>query len=220
MAINAGRRPSPTGGLRERKKQRTRAELMDAALRLFSEHGFDRVTIDDIADEVEVSPRTFFRYFASKEEVVFADTDDYLETLRAILRERPADEAPLVAVRTAIFGLVRHHESDRDSIFRRVRIAAETPSLQAHGLQRQAQWSEAIAGSLYERLGLDPASDLRPRLIASCAVAALRVAVEAWVADGGDKALPDLISDALGFVTQGLGDADFGRRADRTPGAS
>lgn len=218
MAINPARRP--TGGLRERKKQRTQAELMDAALRLFSERGFERVTIDDIAEEVEVSPRTFFRYFASKEEVVFADADEYLETLRAILRDRPVDEAPLVAVRTAIFGLVNNYESDRDSIFRRVRIAAETPSLQARGLQRQEQWSEAIAGSLYERLGLDPVSDLRPRLIASCAVAALRVAVEAWVAGGGAEALPDLISDALDFVTHGLRDVDFRGGADGTPAVS
>ena len=78
-------------GLRERKKERTSAELTDAAFRLFAERGFDETTIEDIVEQVEVSPRTFFRYFDSKEDVVIGFFDDLGLELRAMLAGRPSE---------------------------------------------------------------------------------------------------------------------------------
>ena len=86
-------------GLRERKKQRTRAELTDAAFRLFADRGFDETTIEDIVEQVEVSPRTFFRYFDSKEDVVIGFFDDLGLELRSMLAARPPDPAVGVAAR-------------------------------------------------------------------------------------------------------------------------
>src|SRR6266511_4728960 len=89
-------------GLRERKKLRTRTELSDAAFRLFAERGFDETTIEDIVEQVEVSPRTFFRYFDSKEDVVIGFFDDLGLELWAMLESRPDKEAPFSALRGAL----------------------------------------------------------------------------------------------------------------------
>ena len=81
-------------GLRERKKERTRAELTDAAFRLFEERGFDETTVEDIVEQVEVSPRTFFRYFDSKEDVVIGFFDDLGLELRGMVEARPRTSRP------------------------------------------------------------------------------------------------------------------------------
>src|SRR4051794_17316358 len=89
-------------GLRERKKQRTRDALVRAALELFTTRGYDGTTVDDIADAVEVSQRTFFRYFANKEEAALALTEMTVAQFVASVRARPPHEAPVEALRQAV----------------------------------------------------------------------------------------------------------------------
>jgi len=89
-------------GLRERNKLRRREQITDAALRLFAERGFDGVTIDQIAHVADVSRRTFFRYFARKEDVLIAWKQQMADELRAALAGRPAGEPPLEAVHRAV----------------------------------------------------------------------------------------------------------------------
>src|ERR671919_462614 len=103
-----------TMGLRERKKQRTRAELTEAAILLFTDRGFDATTIEDIVGEVEVSPRTFFRYFDSKEDVVIGFFDDMGVELRGMLAARPQGEAPFTAVRRALGALIELFTTELD----------------------------------------------------------------------------------------------------------
>ena len=90
----AGSRP-PSVGLRERKKARTREALHDAAMDLFSRQGFDGTTVEEIADACEVSPRTFFRYFPTKEDVLFGDSEQRSTALIETLAAQPLDLAPL-----------------------------------------------------------------------------------------------------------------------------
>src|SRR5437773_11582051 len=104
-------RPRP--GLRERRKRLTAAELEAAALRLFGERGFDAVTVDDIAAEADVCRRTFFRYFASKEDVLLSDHPRRLAELRQGLAARPPEEPVLTALRHTLLEL-----ADRDSCHR------------------------------------------------------------------------------------------------------
>ena len=193
-----------TVGLRERKKARTRSCLAEAAVRLFSERGFEQVTVEEIAGEVEVSPRTFFRYFASKEDVLFVDHDEMLQRLSSVLTQRPPAEPAMTAVREAVLSLADYYEDTRDDIFLRARLMLETTSLRAHGLQRQTDMEDAITEVLAARLGVDPAADLRPRLVAACAVAALRVGATTWLATGAEASLPDLVVEALGLLERGL----------------
>ena len=91
-------------GLRERKKARTREALHDAAMELFSRQGFDGTTVEEIADACEVSPRTFFRYFPTKEDVLFGDSEQRSTALIETLAAQPLDLAPLDAIHAAMRG--------------------------------------------------------------------------------------------------------------------
>ncbi|MGW2396411.1 TetR/AcrR family transcriptional regulator [Kitasatospora sp. NPDC001664] len=177
-------------GLRERKKQRTRDALVSAAHRLFLEHGYARTTIDEIATAVDVSQRTFFRYFANKEEValaVLADAEDHFITT---LRARPAEENPLQALRSSIVLTWRDlSTSDGDqgitAALELIQLIEETPTLLAAHLRRITDQERLVAQLIATREGLDPAVDLRPRVLAAVFGGVLRSAHLAW--SGGES---------------------------------
>lgn len=193
-----------TMGLRERKKLRTREQLTDAAFRLFTERGFDATTIEDIVEQVEVSPRTFFRYFDSKEDVVIGFFDDMGHKLRAMLEARPEKEAPFTAVRGALRSLVDVYTADADRVLAAKRLAHETPSIRARLLDKHARWENGMTEGLAARMGVDPERDPRPRLIAAVALAAYSTAVNEWSAAEGKGDLRALVDDALQAVGHGF----------------
>jgi AcrR family transcriptional regulator len=194
----------PAVGLRERKKLRTRAQLTEAALRLFSERGFDATTIEDIVEEVEVSPRTFFRYFDSKEDVVIGFFDDLGKELRAMLAARPPEESPFTAIRRALGSLVDLYTAQADRVIAAKRLAHDTPAIRARLLDKHARWENGVAEELAARLGADLDDDPRPRLIAAVALAAFSTAVNKWVDSSGRQDLPALLDGALEAVATGL----------------
>jgi AcrR family transcriptional regulator len=193
-------------GLRERKKQRTRAQLQRAAIDLFTERGYDAVTVDDIAAAVEVSARTFFRHFGSKDDVLMSFEREQLATLRTLLAERPADESPLMAVRHAVVALAQAYADRQDETFLRLQLMAATPSLLGRAMEIQQQWELVLAEAVADRLGVSLADDLRPALVGACAVAALRVATQAWLASGGKEDVTTMADNALLLIAGG-GDA-------------
>jgi AcrR family transcriptional regulator len=194
----------PVERLWERRRRRTAAELEEAALRLFAERGFDAVTVDDIAAEAGVSRRTFFRYFASKEDVLLSDHLRRLAELRAALAARPADEPVLTAVRQAILSMTQGYEQERERLLRRAQIMAETPALQTRSLGHQRVWEEAVKDMVALRLGVDPTMDVRPAVVAATTLAAVRVAVGTWLVGGGHAHLPTLVAKALDLLNGGL----------------
>jgi len=195
-------RPRP--GLRERRKQLTAAELEAAALRLFGERGFDAVTVDDIAAEADVSRRTFFRYFASKEDVLLADHQVQLARLRGAMEARPSDEPILTALRNALLSITGDFEERRERVILRGRIMRETPSLQARSLVHQKAWEDAMQEMVAARLGVDPIADLRPGVVAATALAAMRVAFNNWLNAGATGDLIGLTAEALDLLDGGL----------------
>src|SRR3954467_1362276 len=96
-----------TAGRRERKKQRTREALIDTAFRLFQAKGFEATTVEEIADEVDISSRTFFRYFSSKEDVVLTFQEEQFATMMEELAARPASEPVMTALRNAAVSVLR-----------------------------------------------------------------------------------------------------------------
>jgi AcrR family transcriptional regulator len=195
-------RPRP--GLRERRKKLTAEELEAAALRLFGERGFDSVTVDDIAAEADVSRRTFFRYFASKEDVLLADHFVQLARLRAAMDARPPDETILTALRNAILSMTEDFEDRKEMVILRGRIMRGTPSLQARSLVHQRAWEEAMQEMVAGRLGVDPAVDLRPGVVAATALAAMRVAFGNWLSAGAQGDLIAMTAEALDLLDGGL----------------
>jgi AcrR family transcriptional regulator len=195
---------APVEGLRERHRKRTAADLEEAALALFCEKGFDAVTIDDIAAAADVSRRTFFRYYASKEDVILSDHPKRLDELQAALDRRPADEPTLTALRQAILSLAGSYEDQRDHMLRRFRLVTETPALEARSLCLQRNWESSVTAMLAERMGVDPAKDLRPGTVAATTMAAMRVATANWLALGGQGDLPAIVAAALDLLDGGL----------------
>ena len=191
-------------GLRERHRERTRAELEEAALRLFDERGYDAVTVEDIAAAADVSRRTFFRYFPGKEDVFFGDQKERAEQLRQALAACPRQEPPLSALRHAVLVMTADIELDREQLLRRARIMAATPSLYARSQVQQRSGEQFVAELMAEWLGVDPAVDLRPGIVAAASLATIRVAFNAWLAGGGEGDLPGMVAKALDLLDGGL----------------
>ncbi|MET8749133.1 TetR/AcrR family transcriptional regulator [Streptomyces sp. NPDC059104] len=177
---------APATGLRERKKRRTRDALLRAALLLFVSQGYDRTTVDEITDAVEVSQRTFFRYFANKEEVAFAVQDLVESHFVAALRARPASEGPVEAMRGAVldaWDTVEEAISEVvpvDLYMRGYQLIESTPALLAVHLRRSTELEERIARLIADREGLDLDADPRPRVAVAAFCGVMRVTGRLW----------------------------------------
>jgi AcrR family transcriptional regulator len=189
----------------ERKKARTRRDLVEAAVRLFDERGFEGTTIEDITNAADLSSRTFFRYFASKEEILFSDHQLSVDDLRNRLAECPDDEPLLVTVREAMLAIAGRIEENKDFHLLRIRLNAESPAVAAYALRVQQDWVRIIARALAERLGVNVYTDLRPTLIAGAANIAIRSAMTRWRAGQGRESLRELTSEAFRLLESGFG---------------
>lgn len=179
-------------GLRERKKRQTRVALIDAALDLFLRQGYEHTTVDQIADAVEVSPRTFFRYFGSKEDLLSYYMDTAEEVLVAALAARPAEESPFVAAAEsfrAFFRFLQETPAEEKERFARVRRVIEAePALQQAHFTRMGRTEERLAAAMARRMGVDPAADPRPHIAVAMVGGAVRVGFTRPPCDGDDLA--------------------------------
>jgi AcrR family transcriptional regulator len=169
-------------GRRERKKAETRAALVDAALVLFAEQGVDGTSVEQIADRGDVSARTFHRYFASKDELLFADTIEKREAFAAALRDRPVDEPLLTSLREVAAEMCEVTASHPEHEGLRLAIIDTSETLRAMSLKVTEDWASALAEESARRLDLS-ADDLLPRLLGGSVIAALRTARRRWQAD-------------------------------------
>jgi AcrR family transcriptional regulator len=196
-------------GLRERKKQRTREALTDAACVLFARQGVENTTVEQIAAAIDVSPRTFFRYFSSKEDVAVSVLDQQVTEVIRALEARPPTESVLTALRLAVVGTVRAHadagSGDGGIRLRSVRaLLLSSPTVRAASLHQGALRSGEMARLLAVRMGVDPARDGRPQLVATIVLCALEAAVGEWQVQRPDAPLSNLLEEAFDLLAGGL----------------
>jgi AcrR family transcriptional regulator len=190
---------------RDWNKKRTREALEAAAWRLFQRKGFDETPIEDITEAAGVSPRTFFRYFDSKEAVLFGDWRSDLDRATVTFQSLPADEHPLLMLREVMLSLVERYETERPKYLFRKKLAATsnnvgayernviTPTLEEFTVKALAGW-----------MGVDPEEDLRPFLYTGIAFTAIEGAKRIWIAHDGQVSLIELVKQAFDIALDPL----------------
>ncbi|MFB9835286.1 TetR family transcriptional regulator [Actinoallomurus acaciae] len=203
---------TPMAGRRERKKQRTREALVDAAFRLFQEKGFEATTVEEIADEVDVSSRTFFRYFASKEDVVLTFQEEQFVTMLEALSSRPASEPVLTALRNAAVSVIRACEDgqygfDPDRFGCIQQMMESSPAVFGRSLEHGQKKQSEITRIIAERMGVDPADDLRPHVMAGLANCAFHSAFEVLAAGvAKTDRFSEVVDEVFEIMEDGLAD--------------
>jgi AcrR family transcriptional regulator len=192
----------PALGLRERKKRRTEADLRAATLRLATERGFEHVTIDDIAAEVEISKTSFYRYFDSKEDALLGKSAEKTAALAEALAAQPDDVPAMAAARAALMSIINTYEHDRETSLAAGRIIRSTPSLIARNLEHQAVWEATLAAFFVERLADEPDPELRARVVAAIVFSTLRATIDYWRDTEGRDDLPVLMDTSLAMLAE------------------
>jgi AcrR family transcriptional regulator len=197
--------------LRERKKLATRRTLRRAALGLVAERGFAHVTVEDIAEAADVSPRTFFNYFPTKEAAIFGAAPERMEAVRQRLILRVPGETALDALRVVLVGEAKARAeefgdlgADTAGWLRRMKSAHVDAPFRAALAARMAMVERVMAEALAERLGTDPEDDPYPALLASMATGIMRTTLTFWANTGGVTPLDQLTDIACQALADGL----------------
>ena len=201
----SGQHGGQAGGLRERKKARTRATIREEALRLFREQGYHATTVEQIAAAAEVSPSTFFRYFPAKEDVVLQDEME--PALADALEQQPPELGVVAAIRAAfrvVLGGMDQQQWDR--MRQQAELAMTTPEVRARAMDDFARTITMMAEVVARRTGLAP-DDLRVRVASGAIFGAILSATAPWDEYHDEfinAGLFQRIDDALGVLEEGL----------------
>ncbi|MEV6298411.1 TetR family transcriptional regulator [Actinoplanes sp. NPDC051861] len=194
----------PPPGRRESKRQQTRLALITAALRLVDERGgADRVTVDEISAAAEVSPRTFFNYFPTKEDALVGDPMEGCTDIRRDLLAAAPGADVLDALLEALAPAVSQIQRDRDLWLLRMRVIEANPQLIPQLIAAAASAERDLAEAVAERTGLPPDHPYPP-VVAAVTNAALRVAVMRWASDAAAQPLSTHVREAFVMVAAGL----------------
>src|SRR5262245_13611852 len=188
--------------LRERKRTRTRLMIQTEALHLFAEKGYAETTVEEIAHAAAISPRTFFRYFPAKEDVVMWDEYDplVLDLIEARPEDEPLAETFRAVIRETLGGLCQR---DPERLLTRVRLSFAFPELRARFLDEQTQGIEQLAQLLAGKQDVRT-DDLPVRVLGSALLAAVRVALDLWQRDEGRTDLLALLDRATDALAEGV----------------
>jgi len=208
--------------LRERKKLATRRALRRVVLDLVAERGFDQVTVEDIAAAADVSPRTFFNYFPSKEAALFGTDPERVAALRERVRREAPGQPALAALRAVLAAQARAVTEEAGELdgepadwLRRMKAVRADPHLRAAQAAHMALLECVLTEALAERLATDPARDPYPALLAGVAGAVMRATTIFWATSGGAVPLDELTDQAFGALAAGLPDDAAMRQASQ-----
>lgn len=196
----------PPTSLRQRHADRTRQAIVDAALQLFAERGFVATTIDDIANRADVAPRTFFRYFGTKEAVLYHDAASVLDDLVALVSEGSPQEPPHRRLIRACIevgeGFARDH--GRMRLIRRL-SAEDTSLLDYQRVVLMQQYEARVVAALATEYDLDP-GQLELRATTAALLSSLGVAFRTWIDAGARGQFRPYITDAMAACERAFAD--------------
>ncbi|WP_042371893.1 TetR family transcriptional regulator [Streptacidiphilus neutrinimicus] len=188
-------------------KPTMRESLVHAAFQLFLDRGFEQTTIDDIVSLAGVGRRSFFRYFPSKEDVVFPDHEGCLVDMTEFLRTAPLDGDPVAQVCDASRLVLRMYAADPLFSVQRYRLTREVPGLRAHELSVVWRYERALAEHLRRRGAEQADGALRADVVAAAVVAAHNHALRTWLRAGGEGDVQAAMDEALGYVARAFSPA-------------
>jgi AcrR family transcriptional regulator len=196
--------PQPLVGRRERKKLANRRAIARAALLLAVEHGPDGITIDQISEAADVSPRTFFNHFGSKEDAILHIDPRRAVEVRDRLAARPPEEPPLQALREALSATSVSMSEAGEEWNLRMTLVREHPALFPAYVAQFAALERGLVETVAVRTGLDADADLFPSLVVASAIGAMRVTVNKWQAMSRARSLEDLVDESFALLAAGL----------------
>ncbi|NUR83137.1 MAG: TetR family transcriptional regulator [Nonomuraea sp.] len=195
-------------GLRERKKEKTRLAILDAALDLFLEQGYESTTIEQIAGVVEVSPRTFFRYFTSKDHLVLWFHDHGEEVLLETFAGRPEDEPPFTSLMHGLRAMVDDMKGstpeDTERFLKLRQLFDKYPHLVGLSVARGAVTERRLAEAVAARRGVSPEDDQLSHLIVAFAMSTMRVGFECPRREGDIADIMARIASAVALAEAAL----------------
>ncbi len=164
--------------LREERKIDTSGRIAAAALELFAARGYAAVTMSEVAAAARVGERTVYRYFADKEDLLFAEDDDWQASLQSAIEQQPAGQSPFMVLRKASAAVAHAFEDRRAEVAHRARVIAGSPALTARERAKQVAWEQVLERGLRQR-GVDPA---QAALLGRIAIACYNQAQNRWLA--------------------------------------
>ncbi|AMU22545.1 Probable transcriptional regulatory protein TetR [Mycobacteroides abscessus subsp. bolletii] len=185
-----------------RRPSTTRDEITAVAMTLFAQHGFDEVSVDDIAAAAGIARRTVFRYYSSKNAIVWGDFDSHLGVMRALLDETADTVDTSTALRQAVLTFNDFPVDETPRHRMRMRMILEVPALQAYSMLMYTGWRDVIAQFVARRSGTDPGS-LLPQTVAWTLLGVALAAYEQWLADESSK-LTTLLGKGFDAAEAGL----------------
>lgn len=191
--------------LRQRHADRTRSALVHAALELFAERGFAATTIDEIAARADVAPRTFFRYFATKEAVVYHDAADVVTRTRDILLARPALEPPHRSLLSVLTAMGDELAADGQRMRLIHQLSKDEPGVLDYQRVLLQQFEREIVETLAVHRGVDPA-DLDLWATSAALLSSLGVAFRSWIEAGATGPLRPYIARAIDACRRAFAD--------------
>jgi AcrR family transcriptional regulator len=206
--------------LRERKKAETRSTILKEARALFAARGFDGATLDDICVAAAVSRRTFFRYFPSKEALVFPNREVRLQAFANFIAARPEGEDMFTTLRKGTVLFAAGYEENREQLLEVQALIANSPTLQTSERDIDREWEEVIRAAFVTEFGDTEEGDRRSRILAGATIGVIRATMRYWYEREGRDNLAELGLDALDALQRGFPLPSEATEDDATAAAS
>ncbi|MCX7945246.1 MAG: TetR family transcriptional regulator [Deltaproteobacteria bacterium] len=193
------------GSLRDRKKANVKRLFIKSATRLFFEKGFDNVSVEDIVERTGVSRSTFFRYFKTKEAVVFRNHKARLAIFREMLSSsKSEDKKVFSAIRNALINFSKYYDEIKDELLEEYQIVVSSPYLIAKDIEKDRDFEEAIYEEISRRLGKDDNIRKKARIFAAALFGTARIVMEEWFEGGCRRPLVKLARESLDILSGGF----------------